>query len=165
MSPDSTELRGAAVGGLFGGVLLGIVLQFSTPVIYTIPKVYLVSTPSLVAGWVGLLFLAVIFGLIYASFVTKYVDQYIDTVLMLTTRSDAAKNLVMPLTNRFGMALVVTMAMGLIYGLVVGIGLGTIVLPSLSQILLFPYVDGTMLAGFALYGLVLGGTYGELVMG
>lgn len=165
MSPDTEELRAAVVGALFGGITLGVVIQFTTPMMSAMGRVYMVDQPSLVGGWVALLFLSVILGVLFAAIVTRYIDDYIATVLSLTTRSDAAKNMVMPLTNRFGMALVVTTAMGLVYGLVVGFGLGAVVVPMLAPVVVVPYLDGSLLAGFVLFGLILGGTYGELVMG
>jgi hypothetical protein len=165
MSPDTEELRAAIVGSLFGGIVLGIVVQFTTPMLPAMGRVYMLDSPSLVGGWVALLFLCAIFGVLFAAIVTRYIDDYIGTVLALTTRSEVAKKSVLPLTNRFGMALVVTTAMGLIYGLVVGIGLGTLLVPLLAPVVLFPYLDGSLLVGFILFGLILGGTYGELVMG
>lgn len=165
MSPDTEELRAAVVGALFGGIVLGVVAQFTTPMLPAMGRVYMVDSPSLVGGWVALLFLCAILGVLFAGIVTRYVDDYIASVLQLTTRSEAAKNLVLPLTDRFGMALVVTTAMGLVYGLVVGFGLGALLVPMLAPVVVFPYVDGSLLAGFVLFGLILGGTYGELVMG
>ncbi|WP_254824563.1 hypothetical protein [Haloglomus halophilum] len=165
MSPDTEELRAAVVGALFGGITLGVVIQFTTPMMPAMGRVYMVDQPSLVGGWVALLFLSVILGILFAAIVTRYIDDYISTVLSLTTRSEAAKNMVMPLTNRFGMALVVTTAMGLVYGLVVGFGLGAVIVPMLAPVVVVPYLDGSLLAGFVLFGVILGGTYGELVMG
>jgi len=165
MSPDTEELRAAVVGALFGGITLGVVIQFTTPMMPAMGRVYMVDQPSLVGGWVALLFLSVILGILFAAIVTRYIDDYIATVLSLTTRSEAAKNMVMPLTNRFGMALVVTTAMGLVYGLVVGFGLGAVIVPMLAPVVVVPYLDGSLLAGFVLFGVILGGTYGELVMG
>jgi hypothetical protein len=165
MSPDTEELRAAVVGSLFGGIVLGVVVQLTTPMMPAMGRVYMVDQPSLVGGWVALLFLSAIFGVIYAWIDTRYIDGYIRSVLQLTTRSETAKNLVLPLTDRFGMALVVTTAMGLIYGLVVGFGLGVLLVPLLAPVILFPYLDGSLLVGFILFGLILGGTYGELVMG
>ncbi len=153
------------MGALFGGITLGVVIQFTTPMMPAMGRVYMVDQPSLVGGWVALLFLCVILGILFAAIVTRYIDDYISTVLSLTTRSEAAKNMVMPLTNRFGMALVVTTAMGLVYGLVVGFGLGAVIVPMLAPVVVVPYLDGSALAGFALFGVILGGTYGELVMG
>ena len=69
----------------------------------------------------------------------------------------------MPLTRRFGMALVVTTAMGLLYGLVVGIGFGGVVVPAITSNVAF--VDPVVVVGYVLFGVVLGGTYGKLVMG
>jgi large-conductance mechanosensitive channel len=165
MSPDTEELRAAVVGALFGGITLGVVIQFTTPMMPAMGRVYMVDQPSLVGGWVALLFLSVILGILFAAIVTRYIDDYIATVLSLTTRSEAAKNMVMPLTNRFGMALVVTTAMGLVYGLVVGFGLGAVIVPMLAPVVVVPYLDGSLLVGFVLFGVILGGTYGELVMG
>lgn len=165
MSPDSEELKAAVVGSLFGAIVLGIVAQLTTPILPAVGRMYMADTSALVGGWVALLFLCVVLGVLFAGIVTRYIDGYIQTVLALTTRSDIAKRSVLPLTNRFGMALVVTTAMGLIYGLVVGIGMGVVFVPLVTSVVLFPYLDGTLLVGFVLFGLILGGTYGELVMG
>lgn len=165
MAPDWTEIRASLLGGLLGGIVLGLVLQYTTPLLLAMTELYFVDKPTLATGWVATIFVALTFGVVFASIVTRYVDDYISTVLMLTTRSEAAKNAIVPLTDRFGMALVVTSAMGLIYGLTVGIGIGWFLVPSLTPLALVPFLDGSTLLGFALFGLALGGTYGELVMG
>ncbi len=153
------------MGSLFGGIVLGVIVQLTTPMMPAMGRMYLADTPSLVGGWVALLFLSAILGVVFAGIVTRYIDGYIASVLQLTTRSEAAKNLVLPLTARFGMALVVTTAMGLVYGLAVGFGVGVLLVPMLAPVVVFPYLDGSLLVGFVLFGLILGGSYGELVMG
>lgn len=165
MAPDTEELKAAIAGALFGGIVLGIVAQFTTPILPAVGRMYMIDSSSIVGGWVVLLFVCLLLGVLFAGIVTKYIDGYIETVLVLTTRSDLAKKSVLPLTNRFGMALVVTTAMGLIYGLIVGIGLGVVLLSFLTSVALFPHLGGSLLVGFILFGVILGGTYGELVMG
>lgn len=165
MTPDTEEIRASIIGGIGGGIVLGVVLQFTTPLLPAMATVYQVSAPTLVVGWIAHLFNSVIFGVVFAGLVTRYIDQYISTVLMLTTRSEAAKNVLMPLTDSLGMALVVTIAMGLIYGLAVGLGFGVLLVPLFAAVAQFPFLDGTLLLGYALFGVTLGGTYGKLVMG
>lgn len=165
MTPDTREIRASILGGIGGGIVLGAILQLTTPLLPAMAAVYQVPSPTLVVGWTAHLFTSVIFGVIFAGIVTRYIDQYINTVLMLTTRSETAKNLILPLTDRLGMALVVTTAMGLIYGLVLGIGFGVLLVPLIAAVGQVPLLDGTVLAGYAVFGVIVGGTYGKLVMG
>jgi len=162
MALDRSEIGAALIGGALGGLVVGLVaLVAANPKLRAMGEV--VGSPTIAAGIVVLAGTSIVFGLVYAGLVTAYVDQDVSTVLGITTRSDTAKDLVMPLTRRFGMALVVTTAMGLLYGLAVGIVFGGLVLPALSTTLRL--LDPVVVAGYVLYGVVLGGTYGKLVMG
>lgn len=71
--------------------------------------------------------------------------------------------MVMPLTNQLGKTLIVTTAMGLPYGLVVGTGIGVLLLPQRVPVV-FPYPDSSLLTGFTLFGLIMSSTYGKLII-
>lgn len=160
MAIERGELAAGLLGGALGAVVLGLVLQIGRSAVPAVGG--LIGSRSLNAGSVVLLGTGLVFGVAYAGVVTRYVDRYISAVLGITTRSDTAKGLLLPLTRRFGMGLVVTTAMGLLYGLTLGVAVGWIVVPTFSPAVGF--LDPVWLLGFLLFGLVLGGTYGAIVM-
>jgi hypothetical protein len=148
------EIRDSFVAGLAGGVVLAIVL-------YTAGSHEVISAASglTTTAFIGsILVITPLLGFVFGAVVSKSVNRYIDVVLTLTTSSEAAKNLIKPLTDRFGMAAVTIVGMGLLYGVIIGV-LAFLVVPLVGG-QDFPFVNWSMLGGMALYGLVLGGIYG-----
>lgn len=162
MAIERREVGASLVGGALGGVVLVVVVAVAAP--STLRGMgAVVGAPSLATGAGVVLGTSLVFGLAFVGVVTRYTDRYVSTVLGITTRSTTAKDLVMPLTRRFGMALVVTTAMGLLYGLVLGVVVGGIVGSTLATTV--GVLNPAVVLGSVLYGVVLGGTYGKLVMG
>ncbi len=162
MSVDRNEVGASLIGGALGGV--GLVAVLAVAARSTLRGVgAVIGTPSIATGTGVVLATSLVFGVGYAGVVTRYTDRYVAIVLGLTTRSTTAKNLVLPLTRRFGMALVVTTAMGFLYGLVLGILAGAVVVPVVTTA--GGFLAPGLVIGCVVYGVVLGGTYGNLVMG
>jgi hypothetical protein len=118
------EIRDSFVAGLAGGVVLSIVLY----VVGTLEVITSASGMTMIAFIGSILVITPLLGFVFGAFVSKSVNRYIDIVLKLTTSSDVAKNLVKPLTDRFGMAAVTIVGMGLLYGIVIGV-LAFVVVP------------------------------------
>lgn len=156
------DLSASFLSGLLGGIVLGLLLHFTSDFILALGN--LLGQPSLIKGWAILLLTSVVFGAGYAILQNKLVDRFISIVLGLTSRSSAIKDLVMPLTDRFGLALVVTTAMGIVYGLAIGLGFGGIIVPALPSTFDLQYLNPMVILGYLLFGAVLGIIYGKLVV-
>lgn len=160
MAIERRELGAGLVGGLVGAVVLAVVLTVGGSSLAGVGEA--IGSPSFGIGSGVLLGTSLLFGAAFAAVVTRFVDRYISVVLGITSRSELAKGVVLPLTQRFGMGRVVTTAMGLLYGLVLGIAVGWVILPIRTQAV--GVFDPVWLLGYLCFGLVLGGTYGLIVM-
>lgn len=149
------EIRDSLMAGLAGGVVLSIVL-YVAGTIEVVTSAAGVTTSLTV---IGILVLSPLLGFLFGAVVSKSVNRYIQIVLKLTTSSDVAKNLVKPLTDRYGMAAVTIIGMGMIYGVLIGV-IAIFVIPAIGNGLPVPYVDGMIFVGTVLFGLILGGIYG-----
>lgn len=163
MAPTGKEIKSAVLASIIAGALLGVILQLgvSGELIKAEAALY-ITDPSTIAGWVAHILHSAVFGVIYAGVVTGYVDQYMNMVLGITQRSEAAANAFVPLINWFGMATVVTAAMGLIFGVLVWIIFAVSLVPIIvgNPSYPFPYIDGISFIAYLFYGVGLGGVYG-----
>ncbi len=160
MAIERRELVAGLVGGLVGGLVLAVVLTLGSSSLAAVGEAIGSASPGV--GVVVLLGSSLLFGAAFAAVVTRFVDRYISAVLGITSRSELAKGVVLPLTQRFGMGRVVTTAMGLLYGLVLGIAVGWVILPMRTQAV--GALDPVWFLGYLGFGLALGGTYGLIVM-
>ena len=161
--PTRNELRTAVLGGLIGGIVSSILLLIASRTVEAIAVVF-GFRGTVGNGWGTYMLLALVFGFAFALVVTQLVDQYVALVVSLTSRYESVRKAVMPLTNRFGMRVVVTTAMGLIYGLALGVVFVVILIPlQVMSISLFQ-ADPVGIIGFVLYGVILGVTYGTQVV-
>lgn len=149
------EIRDSLMAGLVGGVVLSLVL-YVAGTIEVVTSAAGMTTSLTVAG---ILVLSPLLGFLFGAVVSKSVNRYIDIVLKLTTSSNLVKNLVKPLTDRYGMAAVTIIGMGMIYGIIIGV-VAIFVIPAIGDGLPVPYVDGMIFVGTVLFGLILGGIYG-----
>lgn len=160
--PTQRELETGLLGGLVAGVFSSAVLLVGSETVEHVAGVFGMA-PTVGNGWGTYVVLAVVLGIAYALVVTQLVDRYVAFVVSLTSRSDLAREVVMPLTNRFGMRVVVTTALGLLFGLLVGLVFTGVLIPLQIGSVGFLQVDAVGLFGFAVYGIVLGITYGQRV--
>lgn len=126
---------------------------------------YGIERPSVITGWVAHVFHTIIFGVLFAGVVSGYVDQYINTLLKLTHRSQSLTDAFMPLIDRFGMATVVTSAMGLLFGIVLWLLFAVLLIPLMASgfSAQFPQFDRIAFVGYVFYGIGLGAVYGILI--
>jgi hypothetical protein len=160
--PTRKEIETGAVAGLLGGLVSSVLLVVGSGTVERLAGVFgFVQTVG--NGWGTYVLLSVVLGLAFALVVTQLVDRYVAFVVSLTSRSDLARRMVMPLTNRFGMRVVVTTAMGLLYGLIMGVVFLGVLIPLRVNSVALLQVDGVGLLGFVVYGILLGITYGQRV--
>lgn len=105
--------------------------------------------------WLGV---SLVLGVLFGAVVGRYINDFSNSVIMLSRRSTALQKVLVPLLTRA--ALTVTAAgMGLGYGLVLGIVGWGLLLPLVSPAPL-PNLDPLVLVVFALYGQAMGVGYG-----
>lgn len=159
MTLSSEDIKHGAIAGLVGGVVLSLVFQFGTDVLPRQASVYGITEPGLALGWGVNLVHATILGVVYVAVADRYVDRYLDSVLVLTRNSAALTKAFMPLMDALGMAVLATSAMGLLFGVALWVIIGVIALPALAGTAV-PAVSGIVLLGYLLYGITLGSVYG-----
>lgn len=160
--PTRKELETGLLGGIVGGLISSVVLLIGSDTIEGVAGVFGFAA-TVGNGWGTYVLLSIGLGFVYAVVVTQLIDRYVAFVVSLTSRSDLGRRLVMPLTNRFGMRVVVTTAMGLLYGLSVGVLFTVVLIPLRVASKGFLQIDGIGLLGFVIYGVLLGITYGQRV--
>ena len=105
--------------------------------------------------WLGV---SLVLGLLFGAVVGRYINDFSNSVIMLSRRSTALQKVLVPLLTRA--ALTVTAAgMGLVYGLVLGVLGWGLLLPLISPAPL-PNLDPLVLVAFALTGQAMGAGYG-----
>lgn len=163
MSPTRNEIKSGVLGSVVAGALLGALLHVTVGSEYMrLQAALYVNQPDVTTGWLAHLFHSVILGVIYAAVVTGYIDPYVDVVVGLTQRSETLSSAFMPIIRRFGMAAVVTTAMGMIFGILVWAVFASLAVPYIvgDSLLRFPNFDGGILLSYVGYGGVLGVLYG-----
>lgn len=161
--PTRKELETGLLGGLVGSIVSSVVLLMGAETVEQVAGVFGFA-PTVGNGWGTYVLLTVGLGVVFAVVVTQLIDRYVAFVVSLTSRSDLVRRAVMPLTNRFGMRVVVTTAMGLLYGLSIGVLFTSVLIPLRVSSVVFFQVEGVGLLGFVVYGVLLGITYGQRVV-
>lgn len=163
MAPTLEEIKVGVISSTVAGGLLGLVilLTIDSNLLQSQADLY-VENPGISVGFLVHIIHSAIFGVAYAGLVTGYIDDYVDIVLGLTQRSDAIASAFMPIINRFGMAVIATCALGLVFGLLVWLIFSTIFLPAITTGQGFQSLNfsGAQFIGYLFYGAVLGILYG-----
>lgn len=146
------------VGSVLGGLVGGAVLYALTPRHLT----FVGSAAGIGGTQMGLvvwLAIAVAMGLVFASIVRPALDVYTTVTSWLTTRIAPLRSLTRPLTDRAPIATTAS-GVGLLYGLVMGVGVGLVAVPAAVGVNNIPVTNTTILAGYAAFGVFLGIGYG-----
>lgn len=156
-TPTRSELTSAIFASIVSGAVVGITLRAGgNP---GQQEIISSLTTAFRNGWKLYLIGSVIFGAGFAVVATYLTDRYVAFVLSLTSQHEMIRKAVMPLTNWFGMQIVVTATMGLLYGAISGglLSLTLVVFRINWSILNTPaHIFGL---GFLLYGVSLGSLY------
>ncbi len=101
--------------------------------------------------WMGV---AVVFGLVFVTYVSRTINDFTNTVIMFSRRSTLTQKILVPLLSRA--ALTVTAgSMGLLYGLALGVAAYGGVLMGV-----LPQASPLLIVAFVVYGHALGTSYG-----
>lgn len=149
--------------GLIGAVVAGLVFQVGNPdVVRSVGAI--VGAESLAGGWLTVLGLGILLGVPFVAFVSGSVDAFVDRVIVLTSRSDALRKVLVPLLNVSALG-VTLFALGLLYGFGVGVVVFGLAAPAWAGIVTGragPYLDPVAILGWTAYGAVTGLGYGLL---
>ena len=140
---------GSVLGGLIGGLVLYALTTFHVPFVGSL--VGFGAMPAALGVWLGL---ALVLGLVFGSIAEPAIGYYRSAGTWVTARIASLGKLAdtVPVGAAGGT--------GLLYGLVVGAAVGLVGVPSAVGGNVPPVEAGPILAGYAVYGLVLGIGYG-----
>jgi len=153
----SEEQRAGLVGSVGAGLLSCVVVALlpGPSVLDTLAT--LVGADSPLVGVVVWLGVAVVFGLVFVAYVSRTINDFTNTVIMFSRRSELTQKILVPLLTRA--ALTVTAgSMGILYGFVLGVLVYGGVLVGVV-----PQVSPLVVVAFAIYGQALGTSYGLLL--
>jgi hypothetical protein len=158
------EVLGGVVGGLVGGILAGLLLQVGASGTLRAQAAMYGLTAETTTGWGPHLVHTTVLGLLYAGVMGVATDWYLTRILMVTRQSQLAADVLKPLIDRFGIAVVVTGATGLQFGLVVWLLVPVLVVPLVAGDPggSVPQLDAVAVLAYVGYGLALGVVYGKL---
>lgn len=158
------DIGAVSVAGLVGAVVAGLIFQAGNPdILRSIGAI--VGLESFAAGWLTVLVLGVLLGVPFVGFTSGSVDAFVEQVIMITTRSDTLRKLLVPLLNVSALG-VTLFALGLLYGVVVVFVVFGLIAPVVEtvvsgQALPGPsYLGPVAILGWTTYGGVLGLCYG-----
>lgn len=155
-------------GGFVGAILLGLVLQWGTGRDGVITFGALVARPEYSVSWTVLFILSTLFAILFVRFVSRSINSFVNQVIMLSSRNDILKAILVPLLERSALT-VTTSSLGLLYGagiwlvfyalfvplwLTFAIGLDSIAIPNLDPAGFIAWVSYGALVG-VLYGLIM----------
>lgn len=106
-------------GGFVGAILLGLVFQWGGLGRSGVIKFgALIAQPKYSTSWTVLFVLSALFSILFVGFVSRSINTFVNRVIMLSSRSNILKELLVPLLERSALT-VTTTALGVIYGFVI----------------------------------------------
>lgn len=169
LAVDPRELEAAVAGGLAGGFQAALVIQIhDTDAIRRVGAVF--GAPTLDGGWLAMFALGVLFALPFSLFVSSSIDSFVQKVMLLSSRNDYLRKLLVPLLKRSALT-TTTLGLGNGYGAAIGIVFSLFLMPIWLTVAMgvptpIPDVTGDGLFGiiaWTLYGGTLGLVYGLIV--
>ncbi|WP_306061743.1 hypothetical protein [Natronococcus wangiae] len=166
---DAREIEAALAGGLAGGFQAALVLQLhDTDAIRRVGAIF--GAPTLDGGWITMLALGALFALPFSAFVSSSIDSFVQKVMMLSSRNDYLRKLLVPLLQRSALT-TTTLGLGNGYGIAVGVLFSLFLMPAWLTFAMgvpmpVPNVTGDGLFGilpWTLYGGTLGLVYGLIL--
>ncbi|MDY6779897.1 MAG: hypothetical protein SV760_05015, partial [Halobacteria archaeon] len=118
-------------------------------------------------GWVMYIVYGVGFALLFAAFVSRYTNAFVDFVLMITKRFDFLASTLTVLVTKYGFT-TTTVTLGMMYSVLVWLVAGALLIPlwlsfvgaSATPV---PNFSPTLLVAHLVYGVLLGSLYGFLL--
>ncbi|WP_312907552.1 hypothetical protein [Natronosalvus caseinilyticus] len=166
---DAREIEAAIAGGIAGGFQAALVLQLhDTDAIREIGSIF--GVPTLNGGWLAMFALGALFALPFSLFVANSIDSFVSKVMMLSSRNDYLRKLLVPLLKRSALT-TTTLGLGNGYGLAVGVLFSLFLMPAWLTVVMgvpmaIPNLTGDGLFGviaWTLYGGTLGLVYGLII--
>lgn len=161
---DTEELTATLSGGLLGGVSAAGVMWLWNDVLLAELGAFVGG--DVAAGVAVMVALAVVFALPFGAFVARSIDGFVNSVMLLSRRSQVLQTVLVPMLKRSALA-TTTYSLGQGYGLAVGVVFHLLALPLLlgavDVAVPFPYLTLTGLGGlvaWVVYGAVLGLVWG-----
>ena len=153
---------GSTIGGLVAGVLIHLTGGGEAMLLFA----WLIEANTVATGWVVWMAQALAFGVGFAIFVSRNINTFTNTVIMVSRKSQATQDLLVPLLHRSALGLTAG-SMGLIYGQILGFGVFAYLVPVLlglnGYVVIFPLANFPVIFGYIAYGVLMGTVYGMLL--
>ncbi|MFB6179735.1 MAG: DUF6114 domain-containing protein [Halorientalis sp.] len=128
---------------------------------------WLIGATSVATGWLVWLALALVFGVGFSLFVSRNINAFTNTVIMVSRKSTMTQELLVPLLHQSALGLTAG-SMGLLYGQILGFGFFAYLTPFIlamngHYVDMFPLANFPVIFGYIVYATVLGTVYGMLL--
>jgi hypothetical protein len=165
---ETDDVEAIIPASLLGTIIGGLVMQlWEAEMISEFGA--LIGVSSLNAGWLVLLIMGLVLGLLFVTFVAGSINSFVSAVMMLSSKSTILQKILVPLLNRSALG-TTTLALGLIYGLVIGIIFYLLIMPLWLSIVgvtqsipRLSVTGGIGVLGLLLYGAISGLLYGLVI--
>ncbi len=161
------EQVASVVGSVVGGLLAGALIQLTGGADAMVLFAWLIDGSTVATGWVVWMSLALVFGIGFAIFMSRGVNKFTNTIIMISRKSETTQKILVPLLHRSALGLTAG-SMGLLYGQILGFGFFAWLVPILhalngQPVEMFPLANFPVIFGYIVYGQVLGTVYGMLL--
>ncbi|MFB6165627.1 MAG: DUF6114 domain-containing protein [Haloarculaceae archaeon] len=160
------EQVAAIVGAILGSIPAGLLLWGFGGADSIRRFAWFVGAGSLGAGWAVWFGLAILFGLAFGVAMSRTVNSFTNTVIMVSQKSELTQRVLVPMLHRSALGLTAG-SMGLIYGQVLGFGffeyLMPVVLALNGHFVEYPLADFPAIVAYIVYATILGTAYGLLL--
>ncbi len=166
------EQVAAVIGAILGAIPAGLVIQllpgpggsktqgfeyFAT----------LVGGSGLTTGWLVWIGSCVLFALVFGVFMSRTVNEFTNTIIMISRKSHLTQKILVPLLRRSALGLTAG-SMGLLYGHILGYGVFAYGFPVALWALgaptgIPPLADFSVIFGYLVFGQIMGTAYGILL--
>ncbi|WP_136716114.1 DUF6114 domain-containing protein [Halorientalis salina] len=160
------EQVASVIGSLVGGLLAGVLIQLTGGAEAMLYFAWMIDASTVATGWVVWMVLSLLFGIGFALFVSRNINTFTNTIIMVSRKSTVTQELLVPLLHRSALGLTAG-SMGLIYGQILGFGFFAYLVPVIlgmnGYFVNFPLAIFPVIFGYITYATVLGTVYGMLL--
>lgn len=159
----------AVISGSFvGAILIGLILQAGAGRAGILTFGALVARAEYSAGWAVLFVLSTLFAVLFVQFVSRFINSFVNRVIMFSQRNEALKEVLVPLLERSALT-VTTNALGVIYGFAIWLVFYAFLVPLWLALVIgvesvaIPNLDPSGFLAWVLYGALIGLLYGLIM--
>jgi len=162
------EQVAAVIGSILGAIPAGLFMQVAGGTRPMEIFAALVGGTSVSTGWTVWLVTSLIFGVFFGFAMSRTINGFTNTIIMISRKLTLTKNLLVPLLHRSALG-VTGWGMGLTYGNVLGFGFFAYLVPVIMAVqgqfeyTKIPLANFVVIFGYLIYSQILGVVYGILL--